>query len=136
MKRIFEELAFSPIMVPASVSASTDTTSGYVDASGASEVAFVISCAALGAGKALTVKVLTASDSSGSDAREIGEAVFTDAVGTGAQAAVVSCRVDAQKGRYLAVKFQHNAADAVVCAVAASVRQSYLPAENAWTLAV
>ena len=35
MKRICESLAFVTALAPKSVSASTDTTSGYVDASGA-----------------------------------------------------------------------------------------------------
>ena len=42
--------------------------------------------------------------------------------------------MDPQKGRYLAVKFQHDAADAVVCGVLAAAKQVYRPAPNAWTV--
>lgn len=136
MKRIVESLACLPVMAPASVNASTDTTSGYVDASGTDEVVFVVSAAPLGAGKSLTVTLLAAGDDSGSDAQELGEAVFTDAAGTEAQTAVVSYRPDPQQGRYVAVKFQHDAAAAVVCSVVALAGQLYRPAENGWTLMV
>ena len=95
MERIVENLRVLTAMAPASVNASTDTTSGYVDASGADEVAFMVSTAALGAGKGLTVTLMGASDAEGSDAAAIGDEVtFTDAVGTEPQMAVVSYRVD------------------------------------------
>lgn len=136
MKRICEALAFQAVLAPASVSASTGTTSGYVDASGADEVEFVVSTAPLGAGKSLTVTLLAASDSGGSDAEELGEATFTDAEGTAAQAAVVSYKVSPEYGRYVAVKFQHDADAAVTCSAVAAARQIYRPAENGWTLAV
>ena len=55
MKRIFEKLAFANVFAPQSVEASTEKTTGYVDASGTEEVAFLISAAALGKGKSLTV---------------------------------------------------------------------------------
>ena len=125
MHRINEGLAFQNVLAPQSVSAETDTTSAYVDLSGVEEAVFLISTAALGAGK-----------SSGSDAEEIGEAVFTDAVGTAPQLAVVSCRPSAAPGRYAAVKFQHDGAAAVICGVAAACKGRCLPAENGWTLAV
>ena len=48
MKRIFEKLAFANVFAPQSVAASTEKTTGYVDASGTEEVAFLISAAALG----------------------------------------------------------------------------------------
>lgn len=136
MKRIVESLACLPVMAPASVSASTETTSGYVDGSGADEVVFVVSAAPLGAGKSLTVTLLAAGDDSGSGAQELGEATFTDAAGTEARAAVVSYRPDPQQGRYVAVKFQHDGDAAVVCSVVAMARQIYRPAENGWTLMV
>lgn len=136
MKRICEALAFQTVLAPASVSASTETTSSYVDVSGADEVEFVVSAAPLGAGKSLTVKLVTASDSGGSGAEEIGEATFTDAEGTAPQAAVVSYKVSPEHGRYAAVKFQHDGAAAVICSVAAAARQIYRPAGNGWTLVV
>lgn len=135
MERIVENLHMLTAMAPASVNASTDTTSGYVDASGADEVAFMVSTAALGAGKGLTVTLMGASDAEGSDAAAIGDEVtFTDAVGTEPQMAVVSYRVDPQRARYLAVKFQHDAAAAVICSVAAAVKSTYRPAANPWTV--
>ena len=83
MKRICESLAFVTALAPKSVSASTDTTSGYVDASGADEVCFILSAGALGAGKSLTATLMAAGDAEGSGAAAVGEAVtFTDAVGT------------------------------------------------------
>ena len=135
MERICESLAVVTALAPQSVSASTDTTSGYVDASGADEVCFLLSAAALGAGKGVTVTLMAASDAEGSDAAAVGEAVtFTDAAGTEPQTAVISYKVDPQVGRYLAVKFQHNAADAVVCGVLAAARQIYRPAPGGWTV--
>ena len=136
MKRMNEALAFQNILAPQSVSASTDTTSAYVDVSGVDEVVFLLSAAALGAGKSLTVSLMAGSDSAGSDAQEIGKAVFTDSVGTEPQVAVVSYRVNALRGRYAAVKFQHDGADAVICGVLAAAAGLYLPAANGWTLVV
>ena len=58
MKRIFEKLAFANVVAPQSVEASTEKTTGYVDASGTEEVAFLISAAALGKGRSLTVTLM------------------------------------------------------------------------------
>ena len=90
MIRISEALAFQNVLAPQSVSAATDTTSAYVDVSGVDEVVFLLSAAALGAGKSLTVSLMAGSDSAGSDAQEIGKAVFTDSVGTEPQVAVLA----------------------------------------------
>ena len=136
MVRIPEELAVASVMAPASVSASTGTTTEYLDASGASEVTFLVTCAPLGANKSLTVTLLAAADAEGEGEEELGEATFTDAVGTGPQTAAVSCRVSALHGRYLAVKFQHDAAAAVICAAVALADQLYRPAAGGWTLVV
>ena len=93
MKRIFEKLAFANVFAPQSVAASTEKTTGYVDASGTEEVAFLISAAALGKGKSLTVTLMAADDASGSGAKAVGEAaVFTDPVGTEPQVVAVSYR--------------------------------------------
>ena len=121
MKRIFEKLAFANVFAPQSVEASTEKTTGYVDASGTEEVAFLISAAALGKGKSLTVTLMAADDASGSGAKAVGEAaVFTDPV----------------NGRYVAVKLQHDAAAAVVCGVLAAADGMYLPPANGMTLVV
>ena len=135
MKRIFEKLAFANVFAPQSVEASTEKTTGYVDASGTEEVAFLISAAALGKGKSLTVTLMAADDASGSGAKAVGEAaVFT--VGTEPQVVAVSYQVSPLNGRYVAVKLQHDAAAAVVCGVLAAADGMYLPPANGMTLVV
>ena len=134
MKRIFEKLAFANVFAPQSVEASTEKTTGYVDASGTEEVAFLISAAALGKGKSLTVTLMAADDASGSGAKAVGEAaVFTDPV---PQVVAVSYQVSPLNGRYVAVKLQHDAAAAVVCGVLAAADGMYLPPANGMTLVV
>ena len=136
MKRIFEKLAFANVFAPQSVEASTEKTTGYVDASGTEEVAFLIS-AALGKGKSLTVTLMAADGASGSGAKAVGEAaVFTDPVGTEPQVVAVSYQVSPLNGRYVAVKLQHDAATAVVCGVLAAADGMYLPPANGMTLVV
>lgn len=134
MKRINEELVFQTAFAPQSVAASTEKTSEYIDVSGVNEIAFLVSVAPLGAGKSLTVTLLASDDSSGSGAEEVETATFTDAEGTNSQTAVVSYLPSATTGRYLAVKFQHDGAAAVVCGVVAAANTMYLPADNGWTL--
>lgn len=137
MKRIFEELAIANVFAPQSVEASTDKTTSFVDASGAKEIIFLISAGALGAGKALTVTLMASEDSKGSGATAVGDTtVFTDSVGTDPQIAVISYKVSPEHGRYVGVKFQHNAAAAVMCGVTAAAKSMYLPAGNGWTLAM
>ena len=137
MNRILEELAIANVFAPQSVDASTDKTTSFVDASGAEEVTFLISTAALGAGKALTVTLMGSENSEGSGAVAVGDAtVFTDSVGTDPQIAVVSYKVSPEHGRYVGVKFQHNGDAAVICGVTAAAKSMYLPAVNGWTLAM
>lgn len=136
MNRIHEELVFQNVFAPQSVTASTEKTSAYVDVSDVEEIAFLISAAPLGANKSVTVTLLASGDSEGSNAETVGTATFTDAVGTAPQTAVVSYRPSARNGRYMAVKFQHDAAAAVVCGVVAASNTMYLSAENGWTMAV
>lgn len=136
MVRFSERMAVLPVLAPQSVAASTDTTTEYLDASGASQVAFLVSAAPLGEGKSLTVTLLAASDSSGSDAQELGEAVFTDEEGTEPRTAVVSYEVSALHGRYLAVRFQHDGAAAAICSAVALADQIWRPAAGGWSLAV
>ena len=130
MKRISEALSFQQVLAPQSVAASTDKTTNYVDSSGLEEIAFLISTAALGDGKSLTVSLLASGNSEGSGAED----VFTDSVGTAPRAAVVTYRPTALHGRYVAVKFQHDGAAAVVCGVTAISSGLYLPAGNDWVL--
>lgn len=135
MKRISEALAFQNVLAPQSVAASTDKTTAYVDVSGVEEIVFLVS-AALGKGKGLTVSLLASGDSGGGGAQEIGKTTFTDSVGTAPQLAVVTYKVSALNGRYVAVKLRHDAAAEVVCGVTAASSGLYLPAANGWTLAV
>ena len=65
MKRISEALAFQTVLAPQSVAASTDKTTAYVDVSGVEEIVFLVSAAALGKGKGLTVSLLASGDSGG-----------------------------------------------------------------------
>ena len=136
MNQINEELVFQTVFTPQSVTASTEKTSEYVDTSGVEEIAFLISAAPLGANKSLTVTLLASSDSEGSDAEEVETATFTDSVGTSAQTAVVSYRPSALNGRYMAVKFQHDGAAAVVCGVVAAANTMYRPVVSDWVLVV
>lgn len=136
MKRIFEELAFANVFAPQSVEASTEKTTAFVDVSGAGEIAFLVSAAALGAGKKVTVTVMGSDQSTGGSAKAIGDAVeFTDSVGTEPQTVVVSYKVDPANPRYIGLKFQHDAAAAVACGVSAAARSLYMPTSNGWTLA-
>lgn len=136
MNRINEELEFQTVFAPQSVAASTAKTSNYIDVSGGKEIVFLVPVAPLGANKSLTLTLLVSDDSSGREAKEVETATFTDTVGTAPQTAVVSYRPNAYNGRYVAVKFQHDAAAAVVCGVVAAVNTMYLPAANGWTMAV
>lgn len=136
MNRISEALAFQNVFAPQSVAAATDKTTAYVDASGAREVAFLLSTAALGANKSLTVTLLAADDSGGSNAQEVDTAKFTDKEGTAPRVAVVACKASAAHGRYIAVKFQHDGDAEVVCGVLSASDGAYLPAVNDWTLVV
>ena len=137
MKRIFEELAIANVFAPQSVTASTEKTTSFVDASGAEEITFLISVGALGAGKALTVTLMASENSEGSGAAAVGDAtVFTDSVGTDPQIAVVSYKVSPKHGRYVGVKFRHNADAAVMCGATAAAKSTYLPAGNGWTQAM
>ena len=130
MKRISEALAFQNVLAPQSVAASTDKTTAYVDVSGVEEIVFLVSAAALGKGKGLTVSLLASGDSGGDGAEEIGKATFTDSVGTAPQLAVVTYKVSALNGRYVAVKLRHDAAAEVACGVTAASSGLYLPAAN------
>ena len=136
MKRIFEELAIANVFAPQSVDASTDKTTSFVDASGAKEISFLVSTAALGKGKTLTVTLMGSDQPTGASAKAIGSAtVFADNVGTAPQMAVVSYQVGPANPRYIGLKFQHNAAASVICGVSAAAKAMYLPAVNGWTLA-
>ena len=136
MKRIFEELAFANVFAPQSVDKTTDKTTAFVDTSGAGEIAFLVSTAALGAGKKVTVTVMGSNQSTGASAKAIGDAVeFSDSVGTDPKTIVVSYQVDPANPRYIGLKFQHDGDAAVLCGVAVVGHSLYLPAANGWTVA-
>ena len=82
------------------------------------------------------IALMLSGDSGGDGAQEIGKTTFTDSVGTAPQLAVVTYKVSALNGRYVAVKLRHDAAAEVVCGVTAASSGLYLPAANGWTLAV
>lgn len=137
MKRIFEELAFANVFAPQSVDKTTDKTTAFVDTSGTGEIAFLVSTAALGAGKKVTVTVMGSDQSTGASAKAIGDAVeFSDSVGTDPQTIVVSYQVDPANPRYIGLKFQHDGDAAVLCGVAVAGRSLYLPAVNNWSMVV
>ena len=110
MIRIHEERTIAQVLAPQSAEASTEKTSSYIDACEASEVAFVVSCAPLGAGKSLTVTLLAA--------------------------AVVSYQVRPENGRYIALKVQHDGAAAVVLGIAALCDSFYRPQSGGWVMTV
>lgn len=134
MNRIYEALAHATVFAPQSVAASTAKTSDYVDVSAVEELQFLLSTAALGAGKKVKATLMAADSADGDGAVAVGEAEFTDPVGTAPTLAVVSYRPIAAHGRYVAVKFQHDAAAAVVCGATVSTRVGCLPAANSWKL--
>lgn len=136
MKRIFEALVCATVFAPQSVDASTDKTTSFVDVSGVEEIAFLVSTAALGKGKTLTVTLMGSDKNTGDSPTAIGDAVvLTDVVGTEPQMAVVSYKVDPANPRYIGLKFQHNGDAAVLCSVSAASRSLYLPAMSGWTVA-
>lgn len=84
MRRILEQLAFANVFAPQSVTNGEDKTTSFVDTSGATEVLFALSTAALGAGKTVTVTLMGSAESNGGSPEAIGEAVvFTDQGGHG-----------------------------------------------------
>ena len=137
MRRILEQLAFANVFAPQSVTNGEDKTTSFVDTSGATEVLFALSTAALGAGKTVTVTLMGSAESNGGSPEAIGEAVvFTDKVGTAPQTVLVSYKVAPAKHRYIGLKFQHSADAAVDCGVTAAADSLYLPAGNSWSLVV
>lgn len=134
MNRICEEVQYQDVLAPQSVAASTETTSTFVDASGADVVEFLIHTGELESGKKLTVGIHTSADAGGSSPDKVGDAEFTAAGGPGL--VVVSYHVQASHGRFVGVSFQHDATEAVNCSVVAAVRGRYLPAENVWRMVV
>ena len=135
MNRICEEVQYLDVFAPQAVATATKKTSNFVDASGADVVEFLIHTGALESGKKLTVGIHTSADASGSSPNKVGDVVFT-AADAAPGLAVVSYCVQGNRDRYVGVSFQHDAAEAVICAVTAAVRPMHRPAENGWQLVV
>lgn len=134
MKRLTDCYAVSCVLAPASVAASTETTTGFVDAKGKSEIAFLVAAASLANGKKLTVAVYAGSDASGTGAKKVAEKVFTASAAMEKVLVSASYKPKDGDGRYVGIKFQHDSAAAVVCGVTAAAADIYHPAENGWTL--
>ncbi|BAK99203.1 hypothetical protein OBV_27390 [Oscillibacter valericigenes Sjm18-20] len=136
MERICEALKHTVAMAPASVAASTETATSYLSAIGMPEVEFLVSTGAIASGKKLTVALYAAEDPDGANAVKVAEKTFTASVDMDSAVAVISARVTADRGGYYAVKFQHDCAAAVICAVTMSGPVRYRPAKNDWTLVI
>lgn len=122
-------------MAPKAVASATLTTTGFVDVSGVPEVTFLIATGALTKGKKLTVQLVASDVAEGTGAVQIAEQVFTaEEALTGGAIAVVSYLPAAANGRYVGIKFKHDAGSDVSCAVTAMLRQRMIPAENSWSV--
>lgn len=130
MKRLNEELLQAAILAPQSIASATAKESAYVDVSGVPEVLFEVSTGAISSGKALTVQLLASDSADGTGAVQIAEQVFTAASDLTAAVATMSYRPTALHGRYVGVRVQQNTGAAVICCVAANLRQRMIPAEN------
>ena len=134
--RTTEAYKKSTVFAPASVNTATLTTSSFVDAAGAQEVSFDVVTAALGKGKKLTVQLLHSVNDSGSSASVIKEIVFTAGDSLQSAVATVSYAPSALNGRYVGIKFKHDAGEAVICAVTAAIRPGMAPVKSNWALEV
>lgn len=136
MRRLSDIYASRCVLAPVSVAAETLTASAFVDAAGVDEVCFLVSAAALAEGKHITVGVYASDDGSGAGATVCEEATFAASAETAKQPTLItlSHKPKAGEGRYLAVKFKHDAAEALLCVVSASVGTMYRPAANLWAV--
>lgn len=136
MKRLTETLKHMVVLAPQSVATATLTSSAFMDVSCVPEVAFSVATGALAKDKSLTVQLVASDAPDGAGAVKVAEQVFTAGDALTAGLAVVSYKPSTLHGRYVAVKFQHDAGSAVTCGVTAALRQREHPAENAWVLQV
>lgn len=135
MKRLTEELLNTVVLAPQAVSTATLTTTGFVDVSGVPEATFLIATGALTKGKKLTVQLVATDVAAGTGAVQIAEQVFTaEEALTGGAVAAVSYKPVAANGRYVGIKFKHDAGSDVSCAVTAMLRQRMIPADNSWAV--
>lgn len=134
MKRLTEELNHIAVYAPQEVAAATLATTDFVDVSGVPEVSFAIATGALAKGTKLTVQLVTSEVAAGTDAVKVAEQVFAAEAAVTAGLAVISYEPTALHGRYVGIKFKHDAAAAVICGVTASLRQGEIPAKNGFVL--
>lgn len=134
MKRMTDIFANSCVLAPASVAASTETASSFVDAKGKEEVVFLVSAASLANGKKLTVGIYTSDAAAGTSPTKVAEKVFTASADMTGVLVAASYAPKAAAGRYVGIKLQHDSAAAVVIGATASASEIYRPAANDWTL--
>lgn len=134
MRRLSDIYKSECVLAPASVAASTTTTTGFIDAHGKSEITFHVALAALAKGKSLTVGIYASDAAAGTGAVKVAEKKFTAGDAMTKVLAVASYKPSPLNGRYIGVKLSHDSSDAVICSVNAHSCARFLPAENAWKL--
>lgn len=134
MNRLTEELKSVSVYAPKAVSTASLTTTDFVDVSGIQEVVFQIAAGSLAKDKSLTVQLVASDVAAGTGAVKIAEQMFTAEALTSAPLAVVSYKPSALHGRYIGIKFKHDAGSDVICGVTAQLRQREIPAENSWVM--
>lgn len=134
MNRMIEEQKLISVYAPKAVTTATLTTTDFVDASGVPEITFQIATGSLAKDKSLTVQLVASDVAAGTGAVKITEQVFTAAALIIAPLAVVSYKPSALHGRYIGIKFKHDAGSDVICGVTAQLRQREIPAENSWVM--
>ena len=119
------------------MAAATATTTGYIDASESEEVCFLLSAASLASGKTIKATLMGSNAAAGTGAKAVSEEISFKASAAMTKVVIpISYKVRGDGYRYLAVKFQHDGADAVVFGVDAIKRARYQPADNAWRVEV
>ena len=70
----------------------------------------------------------------GTSAVKVSEVVFTADGALNSALVAASYEVKATGGRYVGIKFKHDAGADVICAVTASARSREIPAESGWSV--
>jgi len=136
MNRIYEEIESTCVFAPASVNASTETTSAFVSASMLDSIDFHVVMASLANTKKLKVGIYAGDNASGDNAVKIDETEFVATAALTNVLAIASVQVDGSQKAYYGVKFQHDSDAAVICSVTANGRTIYRPADNIRVLSV
>ena len=134
MNRLIEEQKLVSVYAPKAVSTATLTTTGFVDASGVPEITFQIAAGSLAKDKSLTVQLVASDVAAGTGAVKIAEKVFTAETLISAPLAVVSYKPSALHGRYIGIKFKHDAGSDVICGVTAQLCQRETQVVNSWVM--